>query len=39
MPDGSSKLFDVQTHGEIIEAGERVKVESVQEAHIWVTRA
>jgi membrane-bound serine protease (ClpP class) len=39
MPDGSTKLFDVQTHGEIIEAGERVKVESVQEAHIWVTRA
>ena len=39
LPDGSTKLFDVQTHGEIIEAGENVKVESVQEAHIWVTRA
>ncbi len=36
MPDGSTRLFDVQTHGEIIEAGQRVKVESVQEGHIWV---
>ena len=36
-PDGSTKLFDVQTHGEIIEAGQRVKVESVQEGHIWVS--
>jgi membrane-bound serine protease (ClpP class) len=36
MPDGSAKLFDVQTHGEIIEANTRVKVESVQEGHIWV---
>ena len=36
MPDGSTKLFDVQTHGEIIEAGQKVKVESVQEGHIWV---
>ena len=36
MPDGSTKLFDVQTHGEIIEAKTRVKVESVQEGHIWV---
>ena len=36
MPDGSTKLFDVQTHGEIIEANTRVKVESVQEGHIWV---
>ena len=36
MPDGSTKLFDVQTHGEIIEAGQRVKVETVQEGHIWV---
>ena len=34
--DGSTKLFDVQTHGEIIEAGQKVKVESVQEGHIWV---
>ena len=39
MPDGTNKLFDVQTHGEIIEAGQKVKVESVQEGHIWVTRA
>ncbi len=36
MPDGSTRLFDVQTHGEIIEANTRVKVESVQEGHIWV---
>lgn len=36
MPDGNTKLFDVQTHGEIIEANTRVKVESVQEGHIWV---
>ena len=36
LPDGSTKLFDVQTHGEIIEAGQRVKIESVQEGHIWV---
>ena len=36
MPDGSTRLFDVQTHGEIIEAGTPVKVESVQEGHIWV---
>jgi membrane-bound serine protease (ClpP class) len=39
MPDGSTRLFDVQTHGEIIEAGTPVKVESVQEGHIWVTVA
>ena len=37
LPDGSTKLLDVQTHGEIIEAGQKVKVESVQEGHIWVT--
>ena len=36
MADGSTRLFDVQTRGEIIEAGQRVKVESVQEGHIWV---
>ena len=36
MPDGSTKLFDVQTHGEIIESGTRVKVIAVQEGHIWV---
>lgn len=39
MSDGCSRLFDVQTHGEIIEAGTPVKVESVQEGHIWVTVA
>ena len=37
LPDGSTKLLDVQTHGEIIEAGQNVRVESVQEGHIWVT--
>ena len=37
LPDGSIKLLDVQTHGEIIEAGQDIKVESVQEGHIWVT--
>ena len=36
MPDGSTKLFDVQTHGEIIEAGTRIRVTAVQEGHIWV---
>ncbi len=37
MPDGSTKLFDVQTHGEIIEAGTRIQVTAVQEGHIWVS--
>ena len=37
MPDGSTKLFDVQTHGEIIESGSPVKVTAVQEGHIWVS--
>ena len=37
MPDGSTRLFDVQTHGEIIEAGTRVQVTAVQEGHIWVS--
>ena len=37
MPDGSTKLFDVQTHGEIIEAGTRIHVTAVQEGHIWVS--
>ena len=36
MSDGSTRLFDVQTHGEIIEANTPVKVESIQEGHIWV---
>ena len=36
MPDGTTKLFDVQTHGEIIEAGTQVQVIAVQEGHIWV---
>lgn len=37
MEDGSTKLLDVHTHGEIIEAGQSVKVESVQEGHIFVS--
>jgi len=37
-PNGNTKLFDVQTHGEIIEAGQKVIVESVQEGHIWVKK-
>ncbi|MBO7062463.1 MAG: ATP-dependent Clp protease proteolytic subunit [Fibrobacter sp.] len=32
----NGKLFDVQTHGEIIEAGTPIKVIAVQEGHIWV---
>ena len=39
MSDGSTRLFDVQTHGEIIEANTPVKVESIQEGHIWVGAA
>ena len=35
----NGKLFDVQTHGEIIEASTRIKVTAVQEGHIWVTVA
>ncbi len=37
MVDGSVKLFDVQTRGEIIESGQSVKVDSIQEAHIFVS--
>jgi len=37
MEDGSIKLFDVQTRGEIIEAGQKVKVDNVQEGHIFVS--
>lgn len=37
MEDGSTRLFDVHTHGEIIEAGQNVKVESIQEGHIFVS--
>lgn len=39
MSDGSTRLFDVQTHGEIIEANTPVRVESIQEGHIWVGAA
>ena len=39
MSDGSTRLFDMQTHGEIIEANTPVKVESIQEGHIWVGAA
>lgn len=37
MADGSTKLLDVQTRGEIIEAGQKVQVIAVQEAHIFVS--
>ncbi|MCQ2107733.1 MAG: ATP-dependent Clp protease proteolytic subunit [Fibrobacter sp.] len=37
MSDGSVKLLDVQTRGEIIEAGQSIKVDYVQEAHIFVS--
>lgn len=37
MEDGTTRLVDVHTHGEIIEAGQSVKVESVQEGHVFVT--
>lgn len=37
LADGSTRLVDVHTHGEIIEAGQSVKVESVQEGHIFVS--
>ena len=35
----NGKLFDVQTHGEIIEANTRVQVTAIQEGHIWVNVA
>lgn len=37
LADGSTRLVDVHTHGEIIEAGQNVKVESVQEGHVFVS--
>lgn len=37
LPDGSIRLLDVQTRGEIIEAGQTIKVDSVQEGHIFVS--
>lgn len=36
MEDGSTRLVDVHTHGEIIEAGQNVKVDSIQEGHVFV---
>lgn len=33
----NGKLFDVHTHGEIIEAGQKIRVESIQEGHIFVS--
>lgn len=39
MPDESIRLFDVQTRGEIIEAGQNIKVDAVQEGHIFVSAA
>ena len=37
MADGSVRLLDVQTRGEIIEAGQSIKVDCIQEAHIFVS--
>lgn len=37
VADGSTKLLDVQTRGEIIEAGQSIKVDAVQEGHIFVS--
>lgn len=39
MADGSTRLFDVQTRGEIIEAGQPIKVDDIQEGHIFVSSA
>lgn len=36
--DGTTKLLDVHTRGEIIEAGQSIKVDAVQEGHIWVIK-
>lgn len=37
MSDGSIKLYDVHTRGEIIEAGQNIKVDAIQEGHIFVS--
>lgn len=37
MEDGSVKLLDVHTRGEIIEAGQSIKVDAIQEGHIFVS--
>lgn len=37
MADGSTRLLDVHTRGEIIEAGQSIKVEDIQEGHIFVS--
>lgn len=37
LPDGRNLLLDVQTRGEIIEAGQAIKVDSVQEGHVFVS--
>lgn len=39
LANGSSVLLDVQTRGEIIEAGQKIKVDAVQEGHIFVSTA
>lgn len=38
MDDGSTRLVDVQTHGEIIEAGQTVQVTNVADGRIWVAK-
>lgn len=37
LSDGSVKLYDVHTRGEIIEAGQTIKVDAIQEGHIFVS--
>ncbi|MCQ2097081.1 MAG: ATP-dependent Clp protease proteolytic subunit [Fibrobacter sp.] len=39
MSDGSTRLLDVQTRGEIIEAEQKIKVDAIQEGHIFVSVA
>lgn len=38
MANGSTQLLDVHTRGEIIEAGQTIKVDAIQEGHIWVIK-
>jgi len=37
LADFSTRLLDVQTRGEIIEAGQAIKVDAIQEGHIFVS--
>lgn len=37
LADGNTLLLDVHTRGEIIEAGQSIKVDAIQEGHIFVS--